>query len=222
MDMDQSQNIYSAVIPLVFCVSLLALLVGYIYTQKKRVVNLRTTAEAMGFSFSTKGDASLLKNLQHFHLFSQGHSRKIRNLVQGKVDDVDVAVFDFIYNPMTRKGVSKQTVILLESDRLQLPPFALRPERLMHKVGSLLGYHDIDFDDYPTFSKRYILQGRDEEQVRSLFNSEVLWHYEELQGVSTEGAGRQLIYYRASRRTASEALQEFLEEGLRVYHLFRR
>ena len=33
-------------------------------------------------------------------------------------------------------------------------------ENLLHKVGGALGYHDIDFDSVPEFSKKYLLRSK--------------------------------------------------------------
>lgn len=220
--MELSERLVPSLVALFFFGSLLALIVGYIVLQRKRTGNLRALAESMGFSFEPRGDAAFLKSLQHFHLFSQGHSRKIRNLVQGQVEGIDVAVFDYTYNPFGKKRVRHQTVVLLESGDLQLPAFSLRPEGVLHRLGRLVGYQDIDLEAYPTFSKQYVVQGEDEEQVRSVLSAEAVAHYEALERMSTEGAGNQLVYYRASKRAPVEGVEQLMEEGLQAAKMLRR
>lgn len=201
--------------------SLLALLVGYLILLRRRVASLRAITEGMGFTFIGR-DSELLKQLGHFHLFSQGYSRKINNLMRGQIDGADVLIFDYFYNPVNRKGGANQTVVLFESGRLQLTPFSLRPEHLGHRIGRALGHQDINFEASPTFSAQYLLQGQDEGAVRALFGPEILWHYEGKPGLSTEGAGQQLLYYRASKRVWPKDLREYLNEALQAYHLFSR
>lgn len=220
--MEQSESLIAGLVALFFFGSLLALIVGYIVLQRKRMGNLRALAESMGFSFEPGGDAAFLKSLQHFHLFSQGHSRKIRNLMQGQVEEIDVAVFDYAYNPFGKKRVQQQTVALLESGDLQLPAFSLRPEGMLHRLGRLVGYQDIDLEAYPIFSRQYVVQGEDEGQVRSILSAEVIAHYEALEGMSTEGAGNQLVYYRASKRAPVEGVEQLMEEGLQAAKMLRR
>ncbi|MEC9473853.1 MAG: hypothetical protein VX584_04130, partial [Actinomycetota bacterium] len=71
---------------------------------------------------------------------------------------------------------------MLDAEDLQLPTFVIRPENLFHKIGSTFGYQDIDFDAHPTFSKRYLLRGPDEEAIRNTFTDEFLSSYERHKG----------------------------------------
>jgi len=112
-------------------------------------------------------------------------------------------------------------VIYFESADLQLPQFAMRPENLFHKLGSLVGFQDIDFKSHPAFSSTFHLQGEDEPSVRQLFREEVLKHLEGQAGICMEGKQRQLVYYRTSTRIAPEQARHFMEEGFNVFSLMR-
>ncbi len=130
--------------------------------EKKRSEALQAAAERMKFRFSRKGDPDLLDRLKGLHLFSQGHAKKIANVLMGKAGALDVAVFDYAYTTGGGQHSQqwRQTVILFESDDMNLPEFTLRPENIFHKIGQVFGYKDIDFDSHPEFSKRYLLQRR--------------------------------------------------------------
>jgi hypothetical protein len=201
---------------------LAAVLAVSYYQEKERRERLQALAAAMGFSFLPEGGSSLHHALAHFYTFSQGHSRKAHNVLRGRVSDVDVTIFDYRYRTSSGKhqDTKHQTVLLFESERLQLPHFTLRPENLFHKLGGALGYQDIDFDAYPAFSDTYLLQGRDEGAIRAAFDDEVLGYYSRRGNLCTEGAGQQLIFYRPRKRPAPEAIQRFLDEGLDVLDLF--
>ena len=192
--------------------------------EKKRAEALQAAANSMRFTYSQKAEPGLLERLKHFHLFSQGHSKKIKNVLRGEAGDLDVSVFDYSY----RTGGGKhsrhwnQTVILFESDDMRLPQFTLRPEHVFHKIGQVFGYQDIDFDSHPEFSKRYLLKGENEESVRWLFGDDALSFYESDRTLSTEAAGRQLIHYRSGKRVNPEQIQEFITQGVRVLTLFRK
>jgi hypothetical protein len=112
--------------------------------------------------------------------------------------------------------------MLFESDQLEFPQFALRPESVFHKLGQVFGYQDIDFATHEEFSKRYLLRGEDENAVRSTFNGETLSFYETDRTLSTEARGRQLIHYRAGKRVNPENVQDFIAGGVRVLTLLRR
>jgi hypothetical protein len=162
--------------------------------------------------------------LKHLHLFSQGHSRKITNVLMGKAGALDVAVFEYAYTTGGGQHSQRwrQTVILFESDGMDLPKFTLRPENVFHKIGQVFGYKDIDFDSHPEFSKRYLLRGENEEAVRATFGTQARSFYESDLKLSTEAAGPQLIHYRSGKKVAPDEISEFIKQGVRVLTLFRK
>ena len=192
--------------------------------EKKRSEALQAAAERMKFTFSRKGDPNLLDRLKNFHLFSQGHSKKIANVLMGKAGALDVAVFDYAYTTGGGKHSQhwRQTVIFFERDDMSLPKFTLRPENIFHKIGQVFGYKDIDFDSHPEFSKRYLLRGENEEAVRATFGEEARSFYESDLKLSTEAAGPQLIHYRSGKRVSPDQISEFIKQGVRVLTLFRK
>ena len=195
-----------------------------IRAERKRTAGLRKTAEEMGFEFVADPGEGLLSRYPGFHLFSQGRSPDVRNLLRGKAGGLEVAIFDYSY--ATGSGKNKrtwrQTVLAFEIDDAHLPSFSLRPEFWFHKVGQWLGYKDIDFEAHPKFSKKYLLRsGEREEDVRALFNDRVLEYYEGHPNVCTEGCGGRLVYYRAQKRIDPAEVRTFLEDGFEVLALFR-
>ncbi len=194
-----------------------------IHLEKKRTEAMRSVAATMNFTFAEKPDKALRERLSHLHLFSQGHSKKIRNVLTGRAGEMDVRLFDYRYTTGGGKNSHtwRQTVMLCESATMSLPNFALRPERFFHKIGQVFGYQDIDFDTHPDFSKRYLLKGDDEKEIRKLFHADALAFYESHGKLSTEAADHQLIHYHASKRVAPEKLTEFIREGVGVLTLLR-
>ena len=100
-------------------------------------------------------------------------------------------------------------MIHFRSPALNLPEFALRPENLFDKIGDVFGGQDIDFESHPKFSKSYSLRGSDEQKVRETFTDEVLSSFENQTGISTEGGGDQLIFYRAGKRIDPDQVRSF-------------
>jgi hypothetical protein len=192
--------------------------------EKQRTEQFKKLADELGFEFHPAGDGDFVESMKGHHLFSQGHSRNLWNLMRGKAGGLEVAVFDYKY--VTGSGKHRHTwyhtVICMQFEGGELPTFSLRPETVWHKIGSWFGYRDIDFESHPEFSRRYLLRGSDEAAIRTLFTPEVLSFYEEQSGVSTEGAGNRLLFYRHSKRTAPENLRSVLEEGFKMLAVFRR
>ena len=78
---------------------------------------------------------------------------------------------------------------------------------------------DIDFDEHPDFSSKFVLKGEDEEQVRSYMDQELLDFFAEHPYLCCEGRPGAFLYYRRYKRVAPDAqlLQSFLEEGMVVF-----
>ena len=208
-------------------VGVIALVGGILYAsyvaEKKRTEALQKVAGEMGFDFLPKGDGPFLESLKSFHLFSQGHSKKLLNLMRGTAHDLEVAIFDFRY--VTGSGKHShtwnQTVIAFRFAGEALPTFSLRPQNFGHRISKLFGYQNIDFETHTGFSRRYLLRGDQEQAIRDLFTTEVLDFYEGKPGLSTEGSGNLLLFYRHSKKVRPEQIRTLMEEGFGVLSLFR-
>lgn len=206
-------------------VSLFAVAIGiawHFHAEKKRTEAMRNAAVQQGLPFFDKGDPSLINELSHFQLFSQGRSRKIKNIVHGNTAEGEVGIFDYQYASGGRNSTTfRQSVIYIQSAELNLPPFAMRPEDLFDRLGGYLGFQDIDFETHPNFSKIYLLKGQNEEATRQLFQEPILAHFESVKGINLEGSGVRFIYFRADTRIKPEELESFLQEGFHLYSLLR-
>lgn len=212
--------------PILVIVGVLALIctIGAIsmHFDKKRTAAFEAVAQSMNFSFSKDASTGLLEAASTFHLFSQGHSRRIKNVMKGVANEIAVKIFDYRYTVGHGKNshTYNQTVILFTSGRLQLPAFTMRPENLFHKIGGAFGYQDIDFDQNPTFSKNYLLRGPEERSIRDAFTRDVLSHFEQQKGICVEAEGNTLCFYRGSKKVAPDRISSLLQEGFGVFGLF--
>jgi hypothetical protein len=193
------------------------------YFNRQRTQALKSLAASLSFTFSEKGDDSLMGQMSVFHLFSQGYGRRITNVFTGKFNLVPVTLMDYKYTTGGGKDSHtwNQTVMVMDCEKLQLPRFILHPENIFDKIGSVFGRKDINFDTAHVFSKRYFLRGDDETAVRGLFNARVLGYFEQHTGLSMECDGLRLIYYRTSKRIVPDKLQAFLQEGYELYDFFK-
>src|SRR5262245_6885444 len=67
------------------------------WLEKKRTEELRQVAVELEFDFYPKGDALLMRELGGFHLTSQGHSKRLYNLMRGQANKLEVDIFDYSY-----------------------------------------------------------------------------------------------------------------------------
>ena len=213
------------IIGIVFSIFFVGLLILIFWRKgKKRTEQFALISAELKLNFFPKGSTSLFERLKAFHLFSKGRSRKIKNLMEGEANKVELAIFDYQYT--TGGGENshtyRQSILFFRSPKLHLPDFSLRPENVFHKIGGAFGYKDIDFVTHPIFSKSYLLRGDDEVSIRGLFNNELLNFIQSQQKISIEGSGDQLIFYRNKNRVKPEEVESFMEEGFQVFGQFLR
>lgn len=204
-------------------------LVGFILratyaAERKRGEALADAAVRMGFTCMPKVPAERIAALGDFHLFTRGHRRAGRNLMEGKAGDAAVAVLDYQYTVGggNNSHTYRQTVAIFPGIGAGLPEFTLAPEHFWHKIGSLLGYQDIDFEASEEFSKHYVLRGPDETAIRGAFGATALGFFAQNVGWSVESRGGSLAVYRASRRCKPEELQPFVAEAANVRRALAR
>jgi hypothetical protein len=78
---------------------------------------------------------------------------------------------------------------------LSIPDFALEPEGLSTKLSEMFAGKDIDFPDYPGFSKKYYLRGPSEIQVRDFFAGPLMHFLEKHQALHIEAHRNRLLFY---------------------------
>ena len=198
-----------------------AIILGTRYYERKRTEAMAAAAAEIGLEFSALQDDALLETLQVFPLFTQGHSRKMRNLMVAETDLATLTIFDYRY--VTGGGqhstTHQQSVILMQSDSLELPRFRLKPEGFFDKIGAAIGFQDIDFDENPEFSKAFALKGDDEEAIRTFFDSKMLTEFVKHQGLAVESDRGLFIYYQTGRKKPEE-IQQFMTDGYAIYSAF--
>jgi hypothetical protein len=97
---------------------------------------------------------------------------------------------------------------------MELPPFELRPEGILDRMGEAFVHNDIDFDSHPEFSKRYQLRSRDQASTRRLFTPSLLTYVEQIppeEKWHIEAAARTLIVYRRRATGEGADLPSFLD-----------
>ncbi len=191
--------------------------------EKKRREKIGQIAATMGLPYFEKGDPALLTELSDFELFSKGRGRTISNMIHGEADGVDLGLFDYRYTVGGGKNsqTHRQSVVYIKAQDLKSPVFMLGPEHFFHRIGNFLGMQDIDFDEYPNFSAKFLLRGPDETAIREFFTAERLTFLEGHTTISIEGRGPQLAVFYGGKRADPENLQTLMSLGFEIYALFR-
>jgi hypothetical protein len=219
-------------LPILFVVIVVGAIVAVIvllvvYANKKAAERRRAmeqAAQQLGWTFTADADLSMIPGLEQHHLFSQGHSKKIFNMMYGAVDAGRAAIFDYKFTVGHGKHQQtfNQSVVYFQSQRLNLPSFSLRPEGFGHKLFSAFGYQDIDFATRPTFSAKYLLRGPDEAAIRNAFTDAALVYYENNLKLCTDGGGNEVFFYRQNVRVEPQNVRALLDWGMNMLGLFQR
>ncbi len=188
-------------------------LVGH-YMEKKRTEALARVAEELAFEFLPRGDAGLSQRLARFELFNLGHSREMTNLMRGSTRDLEISIFDYKY--VTGSGKHQRhwnySIFVACRPGWDFPQFSVAVENLFHKIGSVFGVQDIDFESHPAFSSRYLLRGPDENAIRQLFQPPVLEWFEQHPGLTVEGLADVIVLAKRPRY-APNKIRDLMSEG---------
>lgn len=209
---------------LLFLVAFIGILVFSFYYEKKRSQQLKEFADSHGFTFFPEGNQEMINSLQDFELFRRGRSKKIKNLMfKQPTDAIKQFLFDYRYTTGSGRNSTthKYTILVYQSDLLELPAFYMRPENLFDKIGSKFGFEDIDFPAYKEFSKNYMLKGKNETAIRQFFGERIFRYFESEKKITVEGNLNTLIVYTTDRRKKPEDLHAFIIKGNQIFDLFK-
>jgi hypothetical protein len=192
----------------VFALAAVIITVSVLYARK-RTRELTEVAQRIGFQFIGTGTGPSFPSQPKISMLQRTRGR-FSNVMTGSSAALQISLFDYTY-PAGKTSIT-QTVACFSQD-LQLPPFALRPENILDRIGDAIVHNDIDFDSNPEFSRRYLLKSPDQAGTRRLFNPSLLTYLEQFQtNWYVEGTGPLLIVYRSGRAVSPPDLPAFLEE----------
>jgi hypothetical protein len=187
--------------------------------EKKRNAAMQIVAQTMGFSYEEACDGDSLALLGgDLPVFQRGHSKKAKRVMRGKLADRDVTLCDYTYTTGGGKSshTHRQTLLLFTDGARGMPDFALSPENVFHRLAEIFGYQDIDFDQYPEFSKRYLLRGEDEAGIRRVFTSEALAFLGGTTGWCVQTRGGRLAIFREGKYIEPGEVPSHAAEALRI------
>ena len=196
------------------------------YTKSARTAHLHRLARELNMSFSETDDWELMPLLDEFRLFRKGRRRKISNILHS-VDDfleLNISIFDYEYTTgkNRERNRKRQTVFFFRSRALGLPEMYMKPERLFNRIASYLALQqDIDFEEFPKFSKQYLLQGEDEDYVRYTMNKDVLTFFTKEKGWTLEAINFFLMFHHQGKILKPWEIKRLLKKGLKLHEMLK-
>ena len=190
--------------------------------RAKRVAEFKELATQTGFTWSERDASWASPFTGHFRLFTHGTNQRFQDFLQRTLGDRRICVFQFSY--VTGSGKSRtshiQSVLLMESSKMNLPSFLLEPENILHKIAEIFGGGDIDFPESPVFSSKFLLKGSDLERITKLFDPEIRSFFEQNLGWSMEGTGDSFIAYRQGHLWPVRGIPQLVHIGEQIAEMF--
>lgn len=187
----------------------------------------RAAAGSMGLHYAEDVATDSLPRKDEFRLFSAKDAEHIPFMMSGAFDGVDVRIFDYVCS--TYSGTQdrqlrsrRQTLLMFRSPHYRWPDLMMMPDSFALKLTKLLGFTDIDIPDAPEFSKRYILNGSDEEALRGLFRREVTDELSRGNHWGLEAHGDVIVFRQQDRRIPPKEIPAFFNETIRLLQLLTR
>jgi MFS superfamily sulfate permease-like transporter len=121
------------------------------------------------------------------------------------------SVFDLYYSEgafITKEDL-KSTFVLFKSP-VELPVFVLDKENFKTAFYQLAGFNDINFDEHPDFSKRFHLSGNDNQAIRKLFSSEIIYFFESHPFFHIESNGKKILIKGKNRLSSLQEVKIML------------
>ena len=192
----------------------------------KRADALKSLAYDLDMEYSRKDEFKFIKRMGEFQLFKAGHSKRIRNILRKDDDwlEFSTAIFDYQYTIQHGKSSSTyvQTVFFVDSKKLALPQFLLKPENFFHRIGKSLNWvKDIEFEEHPEFSRKYLIQSEFPEMFKEKVDEDFTRFFSVENKWRLEGVNYFLIFYRLHKKLPVSQIKDFYSKGLRLVEMLQ-
>ncbi len=158
--------------------------------------------------------------LTNFHFFEIRPIERKYNCLTGEFKDLGVTweVVDVAFNEgQAFTAETFHTTMMVLKLNKNIPVFTMEKERAFEKIFDRLmaftGYKDIDFEMYPGFSKKFLLMGKNESDIRSFFTNEFIQFFENHQIYHLESNGEAIVIFDKIRLARIEETIGLIDYG---------
>ena len=184
-----------------------------------RQTRLQNLANDRDYEYANQVDwnTSYLKN---FHFFEIRPIERKANCLKGTYNDLNVsweiADVTFSEGAAFTAETFNTTLIVLKLNQ-KIPVFTMEKEGVLEKifdrVMAFTGYKDIDFEMYPGFSKKFLIMGNKEAEIRSFFTDEIIRFFENHQIYHLESNGEAIVIFDKIKLARTDETVGFINYG---------
>ncbi|WP_298427692.1 SulP family inorganic anion transporter [uncultured Kordia sp.] len=184
--------------------------------RQKRLRNLATEKD---YQYASQVDWNTIY-LKKFHFFEIRPIERKYNCLKGRFKDLNMSweIADVTFNEgQAFTAETFNTTLMVLKLNKKIPVFTMEKEGVLEKifdrVMAFTGYKDIDFDMYPDFSKKFLLMGNNESEIRAFFTDEIIRFFENHQIYHLESNGEALIIFDKIKLARTDETIAFIEYG---------
>ena len=174
----------------------------------KRQMSLQKLATILGWEYRSELSSDT-KKLERFDYFKS----KVVNYQYNELISTDdqFHLFDLSYTEgaFIAKEDIKASFLLVEL-RYSIPKFILDRENFLGGLNEQTSYADLDFSQFPDFSRRFFLGGENATSIRKLFSQDLVFFFESHQYYRVESIGNGLLIKGKNRLSSIQEVKSLL------------
>lgn len=185
----------------------------------QRQIRLRNLATEKDYQYSSHVDWNT-NYLNKFHFFEIRPIEHKYNCLKGSFKDLGVSweIADITFNEGNAfTAETFHTTLMVLKLNKKIPIFTMEKEgvfeKIFDRVMAFTGYKDIDFKMYPDFSKKFLLMGNNESEIRSFFTHEIIHFFENHHIYHLESNGEALILFDKIKLARTDETIAFIDYG---------
>ena len=180
---------------------------------------LQNLANEKDYQYTNKVDWNTTY-LKKFHFFEIRPIERKSNCLKGTFKDLDVSweITDVTFNEGAAfTAETFNTTLMVLKLNKKIPIFTMEKEgvfeKIFDRVMAFTGYKDIDFEMYPDFSKKFLIMGNKESEIRSFFTDEIIRFFEDHQIYHLESNGEALVIFDKIKLARTDETIAFIDYG---------
>ena len=184
--------------------------------RQKRLRNLATEKD---FQFSSQVDWNT-DYFKKFHFFEIRPIERKYNSLKGSFRGISMSweIADITFNEgQAFTAETFNTTLMVLKLNKKIPVFSMEKEgvlgKIFDRIMAFTGYKDIDFEMYPDFSKKFLLMGNNESEIRSFFTEEIIRFFENHQIYHIESNGNALLIFDKIKLARTDETIAFIDYG---------
>ena len=180
--------------------------------RTKRQIQLEALAQEKGWVYKevTKSQKQLLRD---HPVYQTASVERVYNLIEGPKKRLSLCDIHYSEGTFIAKENIQTTLLRVQLDR-EIPVFSFDRELLLEKLSHLAGIHDIDFPEYPAFSRNFYVQGNNPQKVRTFFDAKMVSFFSAYGFYHIMSNGKELLVRQFLRPATPAEAAAMIEFGL--------